>query len=138
MTAKEFLYTIRDEKSEIEEIQDRISSIRASLLPKGIRYDTPRVQTSPADSMADKMNQVIEYEKMLEERVKELCKKRVKAQRMIDALEDTKERQVLNLYFLSERRLRMQEVSEQIGYSESRTYDIYNAALGHLPDIEET
>lgn len=49
MNVKQFLYSFRDEQTEIDELNDRIYELEMSLLPSGIRYDQEKVQTSPSD-----------------------------------------------------------------------------------------
>ena len=65
-----------------------------------------------------------EYERLLD--------KRRRAQDMIDKLNDPLERQVLELYFLSDDDMRMSEVADCVHYSERWTWSIYKTALYHL------
>lgn len=130
---KEFLYSIRNEVSEIKELQLRIEDLENQAAGlKGISYDGVRVQTSPQDSMSSKIVEIMNYEEQLSSKIKELNLRRQKAQRMIDTLTDTRERQVLDLYFLSDSRMSMNAVARAISYSERETYLIYQLALSHL------
>lgn len=130
---KEFLYSIRNEVSEIKELQLRIEDLENQAAGlKGISYDGVRVQTSPQDSMYSKIVEIMNYEEQLSSKIKELNLRRQKAQRMIDTLTDTRERQVLDLYFLSDSRMSMNAVARAISYSERETYLIYQLALSHL------
>ena len=54
MTVKQYLYSVRDEQKEIEELNERIYEMRMSLLPGAMRYDVDRVQVSPTDTTADR------------------------------------------------------------------------------------
>lgn len=132
MTVKQFLYSVRDEQKEIEELTDRIYEMRMSLLPAGIRYDTDKVQTSPSDTISDRMAEITDYMKQMEEKKIELIRRRKQAQKMIDDLQDSRQRQVLDLYFLSVKRLSMEDVSAMIGYSRKQTFRIYKSALQNL------
>lgn len=134
MTIKQFLYSVRDEQKEIEELNNRICELRMSFLPGAIRYDKDRVQTSPSDSVTERMAELGDYEKTLSDKVRELTDKRNRAQKMIDSLGDSKERQVLGLYFLSIGRPRMTDVAKWMQFSVSRTYDLYKMALKHLEE----
>lgn len=130
---KEFLYSIRNEVSEIKELQLRIEDLENQAAGlKGISYDGVRVQTSPQDLMSSKIVEIMNYEEQLSSKIKELNLRRQKAQRMIDTLTDTRERQVLDLYFLSDSRMSMNAVARAISYSERETYLIYQLALSHL------
>ena len=132
MTVKQFLYSVRDEQKEIEELTDRIYEMRMSLLPSGIRYDTDKVQTSPEDKLSECEAKIADYSTMLGQKKEALIQRRHRAQEMIDLLEDSRERQVLDIYFLSVKRLSMEDVSALIGYSRKQTYRIYKSALQNL------
>lgn len=130
---KEFLYSIRNEVSEIKELQLRIEDLenQASGL-KAISYDSVHVQTSPQDVMSSKIAELMDYQDKLSSKIAHLNLRRRQAQEMIDTLADTRERQVLDLYFLSDSRMSMSAVARAISYSERETYLIYQLALSHL------
>jgi DNA-directed RNA polymerase specialized sigma subunit len=132
MTVKQFLYSVRDEQKEIEELTDRIYEMRMSLLPAGIRYDTDKVQTSPEDKLSECEAKIADYSMLLGQKKEALIQRRHRAQEMIDLLEDSRERQVLDIYFLSVKRLSMEDVSALIGYSRKQTFRIYKSALQNL------
>ena len=132
MTVKQFLYSVRDEQKEIEELTDRIYEMRMSLLPAGIRYDTDKVQTSPADKLSECEAKIADYSTMLGQKRETLIQRRQQAQEMIDLLEDSRERQVLDIYFLSVKRPNMREVAVIINYSVQQTFRIYSTAISHL------
>lgn len=132
MTVKQFLYSVRDEQKEIEELTDRIYEMRMSLLPSGIRYDTDKVQTSPEDNLSEYEAKIADYSMLLGQKKEALIQRRQKAQGMIDLLEDSRERQVLDIYFLSVKRPNMREVAVIINYSVQQTFRIYSTAISRL------
>ena len=132
MNIKQFLYSIRDEYKEIEELKMRIEELATSLLPQGIRYDKERVQTSPEDTATDRMAEIGVYEGMLQKKLARLNRRRMMAQIRIDTLADSRQRQILDLYFLSDRRYNMAEVADLIGYSKQQTYRFYCRALQNM------
>lgn len=134
-TAKQFLYSIRDEQKEIEELNGRIEELRASLLPQAIRYDKDRVQTSPEDSFSARVAQIADYERMLCDKLTRLIKRQEEAQRMIDVLPDPKERRILSLYFLSGKRMRMTDVAKDMGYSFSRIKQLKRQGLEEIDEM---
>lgn len=138
MDIKQFLYSIRNEAAEIKEIQMRIEELENDATGlKGISYDKVSVQTSPADRMTDTISKVLDYRNMLSSKIEELNDNRAKAQDMISRLEDSRERQVLDLYFLSSRRMTFSEVSAFMGYSDSNVmHNIYSSALQHLESLQ--
>lgn len=132
MTVKQFLYSVRDEQKEIEELTDRIYEMRMFLLPSGIRYDTDKVQTSPDDKLSEYEAKIADYSMLLGQKKEALIQRRQQAQGMIDLLEDSRERQVLDIYFLSVKRPNMREVAAIINYSVQQTFRIYSTALSNL------
>lgn len=132
MTVKQFLYSVRDEQKEIEELTERIYEMHMSLLPSGIRYDTDKVQTSPTDTLTEYETKIADYSMMLDKKKDLLIKRREKAQGMISQLPDSRERQVLDIYFLSVKRPSMRDVAAMLNYSQRQTYRFYVSALEHL------
>lgn len=131
--AKSFLYNIRNEIFEIKELQLRIEDLENQATGlRGISYDAVHVQTSPQDAMSSKIVEIMNYKDQLSSKINDLNLRRQKAQAMIDTLTDTRERQVLDLYFLSDSRMSMNAVARAISYSERETYLIYQLALSHL------
>jgi len=137
MNIKSFLYSVRDGQKEIEELNDRIYETEMSLLPGGIRYDKDKIQTSPSDKMPDMVAKIEEYRNTLIGKVQELYEKKAQAKEIINTLEDSRERQVLDIYFLSPKRQRIEDVAHIINYSEPRTYQFYLSALKHLEDYSK-
>jgi len=131
-SVKRYLYAVRDELGEIEELQTRINDMRTALLPSAIRYDRDKVQTSPADTVTDRMAAIAEYSNLLEQKINKLYRRRAAAQQLIDKLPDSLERQVLSMYFLSNSRPTMETVAEKVGYTVRQTYRVYASALEHL------
>ncbi len=132
MTAKQFLYSVRDEQKEIEELNERIYEMRMSLLPGAMRYDVDRVQVSPTDTTTDRMAEIADYVTALEHKMETLATKRRNAQKLIWMLEDSRERQVLDSYFLSVKRPAMRNVAAMINYSLPQTVRIYTSGIERL------
>lgn len=137
MNVKLFLYSVRDEQNEIADLEERIADLRASLLPSAIRYDKDAVQTSTSDVITDKMIKIAEYDALLEKKINKLYRRRAAAQRLIDSLPDSLERQVLSMYFLSNSRPTMESVAEKINYAMRQTYRIYTSGLEHLQKYKD-
>lgn len=135
MNAKQYLYSIRDEQKEIEELKDRIFELEMSLYPKGIRYDKDKVQTSPQDRMSETMAISVDYQKMLQDKLHNLIDRRKEAQLLIDRLQKSYERQILDIYFLSMRKVHLDDVASMIGFSRTQTYRYYKSALKHLDEL---
>ena len=61
MRAKKYLYQIREEKKEIDELRERIMSVEASMYPSGIRYDLEKVQKIQSNGAAERLTALIDY-----------------------------------------------------------------------------
>ena len=135
MSVKQFLYSIRDEQTEIEELSERIEELEMSLLPGAIRYDKDKVDTSPTDQMSERMASVVDLKTELEKRLTDLNRRKLKAQRIIDTLDDSIKRQILSCYFLTTKRshTKLEDIGRIIGYSRRQTYRLYDEAT---PEIE--
>lgn len=136
MNVKSFLYRVRREMREIQIKQMQSAAIRSTLLPSGIRYDTDKIQTSPSDPMSEVMARVDEIDRRIAADVAAMQKDLFKAMDMIDALEDSRERQVLTLYFLTPTVNRMEDVAEIMSYSVRQVFTIYEEALKHCSELQ--
>lgn len=132
MDARQFLYNVRNEWKESAILKERVNALTASLLPAGIRYDKDKVQTTPSDQISKKMAALADYERDLEERQIAFMDHHRRAQCMIAELEDTRERQVLELYFLSVPPLTMSMTAECVGYSRDYTYKLFARGLAKM------
>ena len=134
MTVREELYSVRESQAEINILQERIEEARYSLYPHAIAYDGDKVQTSPTDRMSEVEAKIDEYIRMMQAKLRPLIERKIRAERMIDKLEDSRQRQALSLYFLSSKRMSMEDVGKQMGYAQSRTYDFWRAGLEELEE----
>lgn len=134
--AKALLYQVRDEQREINIIRSLMWQAEMDILPSGIRYDKDSVQSSPEDHMLETVSRyskdMAKYRRQLERHLRTIAPKRSRAIAMIARLQDPTQRQVLELFFLDSRRLTMEQVAEQMGYSVRQTFYIYKAALKRL------
>lgn len=132
MNIKSFLRACRDEQGEINILLRKREQLYSSLLPAGIRYDGDRVQTTPEDRMLERMPEIAELDKKISQQIRRLARRKAKAMGMINKLQDSKQRQVLTLYYLDNRRLPWREVAKAIDYSEERTYAIAREGMAML------
>ena len=134
--AKALLYDVRNEQREINIIKTLMWQAEMDILPSGIRYDKDSVQSSPEDHMLETVTRyskdMDKYRRQLERHLRSIAPKRSRAIAMISKLDDSMQRQVLELFFLDSRRLTMQQVADIIGYSVRNTFYLYQAALKRL------
>ena len=145
--AKDFFRQIRKEQAEVEHLQSLIAKTRLSLLPKGIRYDTDRVQTSPGDPMTETAAIIADYNRQLNESLAKLVERKIRAEQLIMSLDNTDERDILRLYYMetqevsdsSERALYSWEQVAAEKYMNKRwVLKLHGRALIHLLTKEDT
>lgn len=135
MTAKEFLHAVRSELMEIKIKRGLLEQLRSRQLPGGIRYDKERVQSALGNVQEDLAIDIVDREREIERSIEMLNLKRAEAYKLIDSLEDSKERQVLMMYFLFEECYKISEVGKQIGYSTSHVYRVYREGLDKIEQV---
>lgn len=132
MDAKQYLQNVRGIWDEIHQCEEKITNLELSLLPAGIRYDKDKVQTSPTDPLSGRMAEIADLQRDIDDKISGLLSRQRQAQRFVDVLEDSLERQVLSLYYLGAPPMRMAEVARVVHYSRDYTYKVFERALGHL------
>ncbi|MBR3360031.1 MAG: DUF1492 domain-containing protein [Lachnospiraceae bacterium] len=136
--AKIFLKSIRNETLELKELQERHAWLWGEILPKGMRPKEIQVMTSiEPDKLGDNRAAAVDLEKEIEEMMHQLVMKHLRAEKYINQLEDSRQRLVLELYYLSIDRRTWSDVAKTMGYSESVIYDIHGDALVEMDKIME-
>lgn len=139
MTIKQYLRSIRNEQKELWILKEKKDAIYYSLLPSGIRYDRDNVQKSPSDVMPDKIIRITELTGEIDKRIRTLERNKVEAMRLIYSLDDTRCRQILILYYLTQkergRLMNWLDVAEMIGYSEDWVKHMHGKALLELNNV---
>lgn len=136
--AKTFLKNIRNETLELKELQERHAWLWGEILPKGMKPKEIQVQTTiEPDKLGDNRAAAVDLEKEIEEMMHALVRKHLRAEKYINQLEDSRQRLVLQLYYLSIDRRTWSDVSKIMGYSESVIYDIHGDALVEMDKIME-
>lgn len=108
----------------------------SSLLPKAITIKQDKVQmTNPIDTIGDKLAEVNVLESIIEDRIKKLVANHIEMEKLINKLEDSRYRLVLELYYLNTKRMTWDEVAAAMGYSTAEIYKVHGRALQELDDI---
>lgn len=117
----------------IENLQEDIDNIYTSLTNTTIRAKEVDVQTSlPADPMADKIAQVVEYQTLIENYQNELIKLRTVALDIIKQME-IKDQQYLILKYFN--RKTIDEIGEIVGYAYRQTWENIHSAEQQFIEI---
>lgn len=139
MQSKAFLKSIRHEQFEIQELKEKREWLYSTLLPKAIAYKSVDVKESgPSDKMSEIFANIYAIDKIIEKRTEKLVKKHAKAEFLIDQLEESRYRSILELYYLGNKRISLQEVAEKMSYSPREIDYLHGDALKALDEVMKT
>ena len=126
MTAKEFLRMARGVDRRIDRATERVERLRARLEAGRLNQITgmPRGGNSDWTETADKL---IELEQIVNARVREMCTVKRLAMEAIEAVEEMRYREVLELYYLDG--FTWEKVAETMGYDVRHATRLHGKAL---------
>lgn len=135
MTAKEFLRKAREVDRYVDEAMERVERLRAKLEAGRISQLTgmPRGGSSDWTVTADRL---IELEQKVNARTRELVRWKLAAIDAINAVEEMRLREVLELYYIDG--FTWEQVAERMGYEQRQVYRLHGMALLRIkvPDME--
>lgn len=135
MTAKEFLRKAREVDRYVDEAMERVERLRAKLETGRISQLTgmPRGGSSDWTVTADRL---IELEQKVNARTRELVRWKLAAIDAINAVEEMRLREVLELYYVDG--FTWEQVAERMGYEQRQVYRLHGMALLRIkvPDME--
>lgn len=126
-----FFKTVRAERADIETLQLRIKELQMSLLPRGIRYDTDKVQTSPSDQMLEVAAKLDALERKMQTKLVKLNNDMVKAMEIVQTMPTPEYRQLITLRYLTGR-MTWEQIAEIMEYD-----DVHVRGYMHNRAIEE-
>jgi hypothetical protein len=139
LAVKKFLLQCRKEMIEIDILRDKQNYLRASLLPKAVQPKEMSVQTSgPGDMMADRMAEVADLDRQIEDMIRSLVSNHAIALNVIKRISYPAHRQVLELYYLNPETLSWGDVATRMHYSERQIYNLHGEALLEAQRIFES
>lgn len=120
---------------QIDQLQEMIDAVYTTLTNATVKPKEIDVQTSlPADPMADKVIQVIEYQKTLEEYQQQLLDKRILAINIIRQMSTENQHLLMLRYF---RGYSIERIGDEVGYTYRWTWEKIHAAEEQFIDIYE-
>lgn len=100
MTAKEYLNQAYHLDRQAEMLIAKAEKLRSSLYGKGVSYDGSKVKGGTSGDLSDTVAQVIEYEQQATDVIEKLIGKRIEIERVIAAVPDADQREVLERRYL--------------------------------------
>jgi len=134
LTAKEFLRRARSVDRRVDEAQERVQRLRARLESGRMSSVTgmPRGGGSDWTETADRL---IELEQVVNQRTRELVWLKHAAMDAIDRVEDARQREVLELYYIDG--YKWDQVAERMGLVERQVFRLHGRALQRIEVPEE-
>lgn len=124
---------IAGEISDLLDERERLRSLAEKITPS---LSFAPVHGANTDKMAPVVANLIEVERYIEKRSKELLRARMEAEKLIDSLSDERHRAVLKSYYFSRRS--WEECCVAIGYSWQHTHTLHSEALRKLKEQIES
>lgn len=118
---------IAGEISDLLDERERLRSLAEKITPS---LSFAPVHGANTDKMAPVVANLIEVERYIEKRSKELLRARMEAEKLIDSLSDERHRAVLKSYYFSRRS--WEECSVAVGYEWAQIHRIHSGALYEL------
>lgn len=128
MNAKQYLKQIKILNGRIARNKERIKSLRESADGlRGIAYDGIKVQTSPTDSISEKIGELVELERKTVEQIIKLEKLKTDITDTINSLDYEAGARMLYLRYVED--FDFYDIAEELGYSLRQTHRVHGKAL---------
>ena len=126
MTAKEFLRRARNIDRRVDEATERVKRIRARLEAGRMSSVTGMPRGGGAD-WTETTDRLIELERGVNARIREMCKLKRLAQEAIDRVDEARLREVLELYYIDG--FNWEQVAQRMGITERWALILHGRAL---------
>lgn len=134
MTAKEYLWRVRDAERELKQLEQAYTQARADILHlKGIAYDADKVTGGKIGDLSDAIAALEGYAQRLNAKWDELINLRETAKRLIDTLKDGRYREALTLRYLDGQS--WEQVAVTMGYTYRGVIGLHGKALKVFGEI---
>ena len=128
MTAKEYLWRVRDAALELNRLEQEYEQAKADILHlKGIAYDGDRVSGGKIGDLSDAIATLERYAEHVNAKWDELIALRKEAEERIDKLKDGRYRAVLKRRYLCGQTL--ERIAVDLGYSYRQVKRIHEGAM---------
>ena len=134
MTAKEYLWRVRDAARELKRLEQEYEQARNDILNlKAISYDTDKITCGKHCDLSDAIAKLEGYAQRISAKWDELIKMREEAGRRIETLKDRRFQQVLKRRYLQEQP--WEQIAYILGYDYRYVLKLHGKALQNF-DME--
>lgn len=136
MTAKEFLRRAREVDRRVDEATERVERVRARL-ERGRMSSITGMPRGGGTDWTETADRLIELERDVNARIREMCRLKRLAQEAIDRVEEARLREVLELYYIDG--FNWSQVSQRMGLDKRWVFRLHGRALLRVkvPEIKE-
>lgn len=128
MTAKQYLKRIWYLEGRVRRDKERLEALRASADGmKAIVYDADKVQSSPADTMSERVGALVDLQRKLVSEIVELEEAKSEIQSAIHTLDNEPMEQLLYLRYL--KHMNFYDIAAEMDYSLRQVHYIHGRAL---------
>lgn len=136
MTVKSYLREVRKLNKDIEAKKRERDALYMSLIGTNIKLKEIDVQTSiRGDAFGDKMAEVADYDRIIEDEILMLIKSQRQANAIINQLDKPEYRSILTDYYINA--YKWEKVAEFNNYSIRAVYKIHGYALKELEECSK-
>lgn len=105
-------------------------AIKASLLPRAIRYDGDKVQTSPRDPVLGVFERLDELNEEIDELARQKQRAIIRTIELIERVDGNLEKEVLTAFYVNEEPAR--KIARRMSFSRDSIYKIIRRAIERL------
>lgn len=135
MTIKEYLSQVRLNEIKIENLKERQEELYQSLLPSGICYDKDKIQTSPTDTMSEKVAELVDLYNNTLDAINELERLKNIIIEQIQRLTDYRQMRVLYEHYI--RGASLNDIAIELNYTYKWVCKIHLSGLSEFGKINK-
>lgn len=120
-------------REDIGALDAKIDACLAGLLPGSIRYDLPKVQTSPREKFPEVMAKVDELMDTREDKAKKLFKSIEEISTLANAIDDNTQKAVIIMHYVGG--MTLNEIGDKLGYTKGGIWHIHNKGIKFLEEV---
>lgn len=120
-------------REDIGELDAKIDACLTGLLPGGIRYDLPKVQSSPREKFPEVMAKVDELMDTREDKAEKLFKSIEEISTLANAIDDNTQKAVIIMRYIGG--MTLNEIGDKLGYTKGGIWHIHNKGIKFLEEV---
>lgn len=120
-------------REDIGALDAKIDACLTGLLPGGIRYDLPKVQSSPREKFPEVMAKVDELMDTREDKTEKLFKSIEEISTLANAIDNNTQKAVIIMHYIGG--MTLNEIGDKLGYTKGGIWHIHNKGIKFLEEV---